>query len=575
MLMRAFVCAGACVLLTSPLRAQIATIDQGIQIQRSPGGLPPRDGQPVKPGAARIRGRVVAADSGQPIRRAVVRASAGEVRENRSTVTDAEGRYEFRELPAANYILNASKGSFVALSYGQTRPFDSGRPLELKDNQTIERVDFRLPRGGVIAGRVLDEVGEPVADVQVMTMRNQFVQGRRQPTPYGRPAMTNDIGEFRLFGLPPGDYYISATARDLSAMMANSDDRAGYAPTYYPGTPNAAEAQLVAIAVGESKNDLTVLLAAVKTARVTGTALDTEGKPLRGGNVMVTQTMRGGGDMAMTFMSTSGSTIKPDGSFTISGVAPGEYQLRAMAFGSGPAMVDASVATVNVAGGEDITGVVLTPQRPATAQGRIMINPPDPSGRLGPSDIRLMAAPTVPSGPMFVGGGTPPTIRADWTFEMPVTPGTMNIRATVPIPGWSVKAVRHNGTDVTDTGIDFPSGGVVDSIEIELTNLLQEISGRVTNDRGQDVKDYSVLIFPQDRTRWELMRYFAIGRPNQEGRYSVRSLPPGAYLAAALEYLDPSERANPDLLERLRIGASPVEIREGEAKALDLRVRVP
>ena len=112
----------------------------------------------------------------------------------------------------------------------------------------------------------------------------------------------------------------------------------GYAPTYYPGTPNAAEAQLVAIAVGESKNDLTVLLAAVKTARVTGTALGAEGQPLRGGNVMVTQTMRGGGDMAMTFMSTSGSTIKPDGSFTISGVAPGEYQLRAMAFGAGPAM---------------------------------------------------------------------------------------------------------------------------------------------------------------------------------------------------------------------------------------------
>jgi len=571
MLTRAAVFACAC-LIATPLQAQIA-IDQGIQIMRAPGGLPPRDGQPARVGTARITGRVVAADSGQPIRRAVVRVTAAEIRENRSTVTDADGRYEIKELPAARYIVNASKGSFVALSHGQTRPFDSGRPLEVKDGQTVQRIDFRLPRGAVIAGRVLDEMGEPVADVQVMTMRSQFVQGRRQPAPYGRPAMTNDIGEFRLYGLPPGDYYISATARDLGAMMATSDDRSGYAPTYYPGTPNAGEAQLVSVAIGESKNDLTVALVAVKKGRITGTALDGEGKPLRGGNVMLSQTMRGGGDMTMMFMNASGSTIKPDGSFMVSGVAPGEYQLRAMSIGAGPGTAEASVATVTVAGGEDINGVVLMPQRPATAQGRISVTPPDPTGKLAPSDVRLMATPVVPSGPMFMGGGAPPTVRADWSFEMQITPGVMNIRANIPIPGWSIKSVRHNGTDVTDSGIDFGSGGTVEGIEIELTNLVQEVSGRVTNDKGQDVKDYSVLFFPQDRERWEIMRYFAIGRPDQEGRYSVRGLPPGEYLAAALEYLDPSERANPELLERLRIGASPIEIREGDARALDLRIR--
>ena len=422
MLTRAAVFACAC-LIATPLQAQIA-IDQGIQIMRAPGGLPPRDGQPARVGTARITGRVVAADSGQPIRRAVVRVTAAEIRENRSTVTDAEGRYEIKELPAARYIVNASKGSFVALSHGQTRPFDSGRPLEVKDGQTVERIDFRLPRGAVIAGRVLDEMGEPVADVQVMTMRSQFVQGRRQPAPYGRPAMTNDIGEFRLYGLPPGDYYISATARDLAAMMATSDDRSGYAPTYYPGTPNAGEAQLVSVAIGESKNDLTLALVPVKTGRITGTALDGEGKPLRGGNVMLSQTMRGGGDMTMMFMNASGSTIKPDGSFMVSGVAPGEYQLRAMAVGAGPGTAEASVATVTVAGGEDINGVVLMPQRPATAQGRISVTPPDTTGKLAPSDVRLMATPVVPERSDVHGRGTPPTVRADWSFEMQITPGS-------------------------------------------------------------------------------------------------------------------------------------------------------
>lgn len=184
-----------------------------------PGFLPPPARDASTPATATIRGHVFDASTGQPLRKAQVRALAPEIRENRLATTDNNGAYEIKELPAGRYQLNASKGSFVQLSYGQTRPFEAGKPLQLANSQTIEKIDFSLPRGGVITGRIVDETGEATADVQVMAMRYQYVQGRRQLSPVGRPSMTNDIGEFRIFALPPGH---TTSRRRFAAALAAS-----------------------------------------------------------------------------------------------------------------------------------------------------------------------------------------------------------------------------------------------------------------------------------------------------------------------------------------------------------------
>src|SRR6266545_7261014 len=162
-------------------------------------GMPPPRDTPLKAGTAVIRGRVFAADSGQPLRKAIIRVSSPDVREGRMATTDADGRYELKELTAGRYTLNASKCSFVALQYGQLRPFEAGKPLEVLDGQTIDKIDFRLPRGAIITGRVMDEYGEPVADTQVLPMRFVNQGGRRRMVPTGRSSMTNDIGEYRIF----------------------------------------------------------------------------------------------------------------------------------------------------------------------------------------------------------------------------------------------------------------------------------------------------------------------------------------------------------------------------------------
>jgi hypothetical protein len=158
---------------------------------------------------------VLAADSSAPLRRAYVRVSAGDIRVNRGATTDADGRYEISDLPRGRYSIFVSRNGYVSLQFGQQRPFEPGRPLDLGDGQLMDRVDFALPRGSVIAGRITDEVGEPIAGVRMQAMRHQYLPtGQRRLVPAGGAQfgmITNDLGEFRLFGLMPGAYIVGAT----------------------------------------------------------------------------------------------------------------------------------------------------------------------------------------------------------------------------------------------------------------------------------------------------------------------------------------------------------------------------
>ena len=232
-----------------------------------------RDKPPAASG--RISGRVLGADNARPITRALVRLVAQELPGGRTALTDNSGAFEFTELPTGRYTLTASKAGYVGLSFGQRRPLQAGTPLQLADGQELKGVDFRLPRGSVITGHVYDENGDPLPGAAVRAGRYQYGQGLRQLVPAGT-GQTDDRGEYRIWGLNPGEYYISAIARNqgvpagrgFAAQMGSlgpgaflargrgappaadgRDDveQEAYAPTYFPGVPSMNEARAVKI----------------------------------------------------------------------------------------------------------------------------------------------------------------------------------------------------------------------------------------------------------------------------------------------------------------------------------------
>lgn len=524
-----------------------------------------------KTGTGRLSGRVTALDSGRPIRRAVVRVSGTDLREGKSVSTDAEGRWEIRDLPAGKFSLSASKGGYVQLQYGQRRPFESGKSIDLANGQSIEKIEIGLPRAGALTGRVVDEFGEPVTSVRVAAMRYRFQAGQRRLTPSGEIDTTDDLGQFRLYGLPPGEYYVQAQPQSAMSFLSVSGDRSGYAQTFYPNAYSPSDATRVSLAVGQEAQSLVIALVPTRFVNVSGTATSAEGQPVRAGMVRLV-------DPGAAFSMVAGNMgiIRPDGTWTISSVVPGEYRLVAqmmkgsleeVAATGSVSMSESAQMTITV-GNEDVTGIAIATSTGNTVRGTVKWDGGEPPtgvpsyGMVVAHESDMLPVPT-PTG----------AIRLDGTFELRAVSGKRQFRAGGFPKGWYLKSITLNGQDITDTPIDVPPGHDISGLEVTATQRAGELSGTVQSSKGAAVTDYVVLLFPPESERWGWQsRFVYTARPDQTGRFTMAGLPEASYLAVALEYLEPGEEGNPELLEKLKSMATRVTVAEGEKKTLTLKL---
>src|SRR5262245_14855062 len=212
---------------------------------------PPRDASianQTAAGTATVRGRVLDAESGRPLRRARLSLTAPGIPPQQAITasTDADGRYEFTELTARQYTLTAQRSGYLTLRFGQRRPNEQGRVLDVGNGQMIENINFALPRMGVISGRVTDEFGEPIAGVWVAPLRLMWFQNRRQLASESRLATTDEDGEYRLIGLNPGSYVVVArTLEKWTDDTSGREQTMSYAPSYYPGVSDVTQASRV------------------------------------------------------------------------------------------------------------------------------------------------------------------------------------------------------------------------------------------------------------------------------------------------------------------------------------------
>ena len=524
--------------------------------------VPARDKAPTpRTGTGVIRGRVVRADTGEPLRRVQVHVdewSTGGLNGPAATMTDAEGRYELTQLAAGRYLLKATRGGYVEVAYGQRRPFERGRPLELAEGAVLKNIDFALPPGAVVTGRVVDETGEAVAQVSVSLERRRYIDGvRRLVAESG--SSTDDRGEFRIFGVPPGDYLIVAR---FASMDMGSKDRVRYVPTYYPGTPVASEAQRVTVGLGQAVTGIMIALARAATATVRG-VVRSSGEASFGPFTFVNAREIGG---PQAYDGTATAVAAGDGSFAIAGLLPGTYVVEARSSGSEFASTEVVVE------GSDVAGVTLLLSKGATARGRIRFDTGDPPQGMRPSQVFVLPAFVDSFGDHHLAGtdGGPPVTHDDWTFELQGLRGRGFIRAGT-MGDWQMKEVRRQGVDVTDTPLDFATD--VEGLEIELTQQETTVSGGVSDDRGGEALDATVIVFADDPGKWgPHSRFIESARPDQQGRFTITGLPPGRYVAIAVGYLQPGEEKDPDMLEGWRERATRFTLMEGETLTLALKL---
>jgi hypothetical protein len=544
---------------------------------------PERDTFSPNKGSGRIRGSVTATDTGQPIRRATVRLSAAGG-PTLTVHTDAGGRFEFVDLPAAKFTLTAMRAGFVQLPL-TPRPLGvPERRFDLAPGQRLDIGDIRMARGGVVTGRVFDEFGDPIPEAYVQAFRVHYAEGIRRLLPV-RGISTNDIGQFRIYGLPPGTYYVTgaiqSNPRDLFTHIDPSPSRpsesGGFAPTFYPGVVSGADARPIAVEAGQEVANLEFGLQAVRLARLSGRVVDSQGRAATG--VAVSLTARNVGAV----LGKLGLNATADGRFTFSALVPGEYRIDVRAkpaveavavkgdLGVGTPPDAPEFASVPVTLIEDIEGLIVTMSRGHVVTGRVTIDGA-PSEIPTLTNAHLVAHDTTAAGPSEARLAAVADIRPDGTFEIRSVGGTRIIRMEGLPVGWTLKMVRAGGIDVTDLGLDVRSD--TSDVEVIVNSKPSSISGIVTDAQGRAVGDRTVIVFPEDRARRSglMNRHVKSARASADGRFAIEPVPAGTYFAAVLDAVADDDWQAPENLERIQRAATKFIVMDGELKTLALVV---
>lgn len=546
---------------------------------------PPRRGAPQPTGTARISGTVVTAETGMPVRGAAVRLTSPMPGGGAwTTTTDANGRFEFVDLPAGRFSVTATKAGFVAMSARQTAAGDPVPLIDLRDGQHYTDGHIRLPRGGVIAGRVTDEYGEPVVEAEVRVFRTQYVQGTQRLMAV-RGVHTNDLGQYRLYGLQPGKYFVSGNMRVGGFPIQMSEPEVhvmrgggGFAPTFFPGTVSAADAQPVSVVAGNDTAGVDFALQSVRMARIAGTVVDSRGRPAPDYLVMLNGARTDRALMTNTNIAEAGA----DGRFVLSNITPGEYRLdvrakaeiEAIAKSGGgvgqPQSADAAefASVPFTVTGEDVDNLRIPTTRGYLMTGRITVEGTALPAELLPR-LRISAL-EAGAGISAVMAAAAAPVQADGTFELRGLFGTRIVRLGGLPAGWMLKTIRVGGADVTDDGLEIVRN--VDDAEIVVTSRVTAVKGIARNSDGTPAAARTIVIFPDDRRRRQaaLNRFMTTAKTASDGAFSMEAIPPADYLAAIVDRLVDGEWAESDNLERLARTATRFSLAEGETKSLNL-----
>ena len=531
-------------------------------------GSPPSEqtGSPQaadKPGA--IKGRVVAADTGAGLRRARVMLRGSESRPGmnpQTSQTNENGDYEIKEVKPGRYTLVVMRNGYVSQTYGQKSadPMSrtQGTQLTIRAGETLGQVNFQMIRGGAVEGQITDQNNEPLSRVMVQLSRYRTMQGKRSLIPVSM-SQTDDRGHFRLFEVPPGSYYLSATYRSFGFP----DGGGAFPPTYYPGALSPQEASKVQVAPAAEITGINMALTEMVSFTISGKVMAGDGKPASGARLMSSRHPPEG-DFGMMF---GGGGVDPDGSFKLSNMLPGKYRLTANTNRDGKTESGSVIVEV---GSEDLQHVSIVLGNGAEVSGKIVVEGQS-TQPIEPRQIRVMLVPD--AGPMMGGffGGGPQQTKDDLTFTQNVAEGSMRFNVNLPMGNFYLKSIRMEGRDVTDQAVDFKNNDRYHGVEVVISSQGGQLSGVVRKEEGGEVlRGATVVLFAADSERQSKSRFTKTVQTDQQGSFVARGLVPGEYVVCALTNHESGAESDLSYLKEIEKLGKRVELAAGAAKTEDL-----
>jgi len=545
------------------LKAEPPVLPPVAAMRMAQAGARPKDPEAT----AALRGRVSAIDGRAVPHAHVELLPEVDLMQSAVTTADGEGAFEFRNLLPGRFRVVATKPGFAALD---PNPADAASPastraVELMRQETRERVDLALARWGSVSGTIVDDAGAPVRGAGVQLLQIRYSRGRRRLGGGGALRLTDDRGRYRIFAVPPGQYVVSAAIGGAATA-----DLSGYARSYYPGTPNAANAQFVPVARSQDLAGIDMALSRTRTARITGQVVNAAGAPSNPGSL----TMIASANAASVVSVPSGARITGDGAFEFPNVPPGQYVIRADR-GRRNAEEGEFGTIVVAVDGSDVTGLTLKTSTGSTISGRIVFDAFN--GTMPPSPAALELAPMPIDYDQAPANIASAEIHTDWSFEVRGINGPRRLQLLRVPAGWMLKEVRVRGLDATDQAIVFGRRDQsLADVEVVLTDRVSAVGGSVVDDHGRGAAAAQVMVFSTDRSRWyEASRFMRKTAAAADGTFSASGLPFGSYYVAALARLPfatDEEWQDPSFLESLARRAASLTIREGETQPITLRL---
>jgi len=533
----------------------LAVLSQQAQQPAAPPPTKPED-------LCAIEGQVFSLATGAPVPKAEVilrgtqRApNSGGMPQSYSTVSDAGGNFTLKDLEPGKYRLSIHRTGFVNFNYGSHRTSGAGTMLSLDPGRRMKNLVAKLTPHAVITGRLVDDNNEPIVSARVEVMRYTYQLGRKQLTAMGSGS-TNDLGEYRIYGLAPGRYYLVArpggdideNGVDRSAVPRTEDD----VPTYYPGTIDAGAAAPIEVGPGMQLRGVNVALAKARTFHVRGRV---EGHS--GANVMFAPR----GESSWSYPNAQHMT-GPKGTFEINQVLPGAYTVSAMAWTG--QKVYSALQDVDV-GESNIDGLVLTLAPGSDISGHFEVEGTAPPNL---DAVQVYLRPHSQTGMIFPSTAAPSHDGLFTISDVGVEP--YSVQVTGAPDGYWVKSIRMGDQEVKYTGIDLGHSPAA-ALTVILAPNAAQIDGMILNEQQEPAAGATVVLVPEAKLR-DHSEAYRTGSSDQNGRFTLKNIEPGDYTLFAWEDVEYGAYMDPAFLKPVEDRGQAISLQEGGHESVQVNM---